>query len=45
MEKVQKISGSQTCENNMSGINIRKQCLEQDINMLQEDIMAKQGMA
>ena len=30
---------------NMSGINIRKQCLEQDNNMLQEHIMAKQGMA
>ena len=25
--------------------NIRKQCLEQDINMLQEHIMANQGMA
>ena len=32
-------------ENNMSGFNIRKQCLEQDNNMLQEHIMAKQGMA
>ena len=30
---------------NMAGINIRKQCLEQDNNMLQEQIMAKQGMA
>ena len=28
----------------MSGFNIRKQCLEQDNNMLQEHIMAKQGM-
>ena len=25
--------------------NIRKQCLEQDNNMLQEHIVAKQGMA
>ena len=32
-------------DNNMSGFNIRKQCLEQDNNMLQEHIMAKQGMA
>ena len=31
--------------NNMRGINIRKQCLEQDNNMLSEHIMAKQGMA
>ena len=31
--------------NNMSGINIRKQCLEQGVNMLQVHIMAKQGMA
>ena len=46
MAKVQKITGSQTCENNnMTGINIRKQCLEQDNNMLQEHIMEKQGMA
>ena len=30
--------------NNMSGFNIRKQCLEQDNNMLQEHIMAKQVM-
>ena len=29
----------------MSGFNIRKQCLEQDNNMVQEHIMAKQGMA
>ena len=32
-------------KNNMSGFNIRKQCLEQDNNMLQGHIMAKQGMA
>ena len=31
-------------ENNMSGINIRKQCLEQD-NMLQDQEIGKQGMA
>ena len=31
--------------NNMSGFDIRKQCLEQDDNMLQEHIMAKKGMA
>ena len=31
-------------ENNMSGFNIRKQCLEQDNNMLQEDDIGKQGM-
>ena len=31
--------------NNMSVFNIRKQCLEQGNNMLQEHIMAKQGMA
>ena len=30
---------------NMPGINIRKQCLEQDNNMLQEHIMEKQGLA
>ena len=30
---------------NMPGINIRKQSLEQDNNMLQEHNMAKQGMA
>ena len=29
---------------NMPGINIRKQCLEQDINMLQEQNIATQGM-
>ena len=29
---------------NMLGINTRKQCLEQDNNMLQEHIMGKQGM-
>ena len=28
----------------MPGFNIRKQCLEQDNNMLQEHIMAKKGM-
>ena len=39
MAKVQKISGYRLSENNMSGINIRKQCLEQDNNMLQEHIM------
>ena len=32
-------------ENNMSGINIRKQCLEQDNNMLQDQIIANKGMA
>ena len=30
---------------NMSGINIRRQCLEQDINMLQEQNIANKGMA
>ena len=30
---------------NMPGINIRKQCLEEAKNMLQELIIAKQGMA
>ena len=30
---------------NMSGFNIRKQCLEQDNNMLQEHIMEKQGIS
>ena len=45
MAKVQKITGYRFSENNMSVINIRKQCLEQDNNMLQEHIMAKQGMA
>ena len=30
---------------NMSGFNIRKQCLEQDINMLQDQIIANKGMA
>ena len=30
---------------NMSGINIRKQCLEKDNNMLQEQNIAIQGMA
>ena len=30
--------------NNMAGFNIRKQCLEKDINMLQEHIIATQGM-
>ena len=29
----------------MSGIKIRKQCLEQDNNMLQDQIIARQGMA
>ena len=28
-----------------SGFNIRKQCLEQDNNMLQDQIIAIQGMA
>ena len=32
-------------ENNMSGFNIRKQCLEQDNNMLQKQNIAIQGMA
>ena len=32
-------------ENNMSGINIRKQCLEQDNNMLQDQIKANKYMA
>ena len=32
-------------ENTMAGINIRKQCLEQDNNMLQDQIIATQGMA
>ena len=45
MAKVQKITGYRLSENNMSEINIRKQCLEQDNYMLQEHIMAKQGMA
>ena len=31
--------------NNMPRFNIRKQCLEQDNNMLQEHIMENQGMA
>ena len=31
--------------NKKSGFNVRKQCLEQENNMLQEHIMAKQGMA
>ena len=31
--------------NNMPGFNTRKQCLEQDNNMLQKHIMVKQGMA
>ena len=31
--------------NNMAGFNIRKQCLEQDNNMLHEHIMERQGMA
>ena len=29
---------------NMSGINIRKQCLEQDNNMLQEQNIENKGM-
>ena len=46
MAKVQKITGYRLSENNnMQGINIRKQYLEQDNNMLQEHMMAKQGMA
>ena len=45
MAKVQKISGYRLSENNnMSGINIRKQCLEQDNNMLQDQIIANKGM-
>ena len=32
-------------ENNIPGINIRKQCLDQDNNMLQEHIIANKGMA
>ena len=28
----------------MSGFNIRKQCLEQENNMLQDQIIATQGM-
>ena len=30
---------------NMSGINIRKQCLEQDNNMLQEQNIENKGMS
>ena len=30
--------------NNMSGFNIRKQCLEKENNILHEHIMAKKGM-
>ena len=45
MAKMQKITGYRLSENNnMVGFNIRKQCLEQDNYMLQEHIMAKQGM-
>ena len=32
-------------DNNMSGFNIRKQCLEQDNNMLQDQVIETQGMA
>ena len=46
MAKVQKITGYRLSENiNMVGFNIRKQCLEQNNNMLQEHIMSKQGKA
>ena len=31
--------------NNMPGINIRKQCLEQANNILQDHIIANKGMA
>ena len=46
MAKEQKITGYRLRENNnMAGFNIRKHYLEHDNNMLQEHIMAKQGMS
>ncbi len=44
-QKCKRYQHHRLSENNMSGFNIRKQCLEQDNNMLQEHNMAKQGMA
>ena len=46
MAKVQKISAHRLSENtNMSGFNIRKQSLEQDKNLVQDQNIAKKYMA
>ena len=38
-------SAKDNCITDMPGINIRKQSLEQDNNMLQEQIIVTQGMS